>query len=69
MAPEAFVARVAGRTALVRMGLRLATETTGWDAVVAKPFLMKDLYTAISEALGQAAGGLATAPAGAAAPR
>ena len=38
------------------MGLRRPAETTGWDAFVTKPFLMKDLYTAMDEALGHTKG-------------
>ena len=56
MATPAFLRRVAGRTALVWMGLRHPAENTGWDAFVIKPFLMKDLYTAIDEALSHAKG-------------
>ncbi|BDE04855.1 hypothetical protein WPS_01310 [Vulcanimicrobium alpinum] len=56
MPPERFVAEAAHRTGLVRMGLRMSADHDGWDAFVAKPFLMKDLHTAIGEALGRANG-------------
>jgi len=54
---EAFTERAGPHAALVRVGLRLPSERNGWSAFVAKPFLMKDLYTAIDEALAHANGG------------
>jgi PAS domain S-box-containing protein len=55
--PETFTERAGPHAALVRVGLRLPAERNGWSAFVAKPFLMKDLYTAIDEALAHANGG------------
>jgi signal transduction histidine kinase len=56
MESAAFIERARGRTALVCMGLRRPAKNAGWDAFVTKPFLMKDLYTAIDEALVHAKG-------------
>jgi PAS domain S-box-containing protein len=50
MPPESFLARTNG-TPCVRMGLRMPTSPDGWDAVLTKPFLMKDLYGAMEAAL------------------
>ncbi len=46
----------AGRSAvpLVRIGLRAPLEPAGWDAILTKPFLMKDLYAAVDGVLGHA---------------
>jgi signal transduction histidine kinase len=56
MPARTFLGGAAGRTAIVCMALRRPAETSGWDAFVTKPFLMKDLYTAMDEALGHAKG-------------
>jgi PAS domain S-box-containing protein len=60
MAVPAFLRRASGRTALVCMGLRRPAKAGGWDAFVIKPFLMKDLYTAMDEALGRPKGARAS---------
>jgi PAS domain S-box-containing protein len=60
MAVPAFLRRASGRTALVCMGLRRPAEAGGWDAFVIKPFLMKDLYTAMDEALSRPKGARAS---------
>jgi PAS domain S-box-containing protein len=51
MAFEEFVRRVAGRTALVRIDPAAVDETPGWDAYLVKPFLTKDLQSAIDVAI------------------
>jgi PAS domain S-box-containing protein len=48
--PDEFVKKVAGRTALVRLG-RDGAEHIGWDAVLSKPFLIKDLQAALDTAI------------------
>jgi PAS domain S-box-containing protein len=48
--PQAFVANVAGRVALVHLG-RDSVAHPGWDAVLTKPFLVKDLQAALDGAL------------------
>lgn len=47
---ERFVEKVAARTALVRLG-RDGSSHTGWDAVLSKPFLIKDLQAALEAAI------------------
>ncbi|HEY4439917.1 MAG TPA: ATP-binding protein, partial [Candidatus Elarobacter sp.] len=54
--PETFVARAQPHAALVRVGLRRPPQSNGWDAFVTKPFLMKDLYSAVDEAVAHANG-------------
>jgi PAS domain S-box-containing protein len=54
--PDADDARVLARARrsgvpLVRIGLRAPAEPDGWDALLTKPFLMKDLYAAVDTAL------------------
>jgi PAS domain S-box-containing protein len=51
---ETFTQRARAQAALVRVGLRLPPSRDGWDAFVTKPFLMKDLYSAIDEAVAHA---------------
>ena len=53
--PNASSSRANG-TPLVRMGLRMPAVIDGWNAVLTKPFLMKDLYGAVDEALESANG-------------
>jgi PAS domain S-box-containing protein len=48
---EEFVRRVAGRTALIRIDAGAVEETPGWDAYLVKPFLTKDLQSAIDAAI------------------
>jgi PAS domain S-box-containing protein len=48
---EEFVRRVAGRTALIRIDAGAVEETPGWDAYLVKPFLTKDLQSAIDAAV------------------
>jgi PAS domain S-box-containing protein len=56
MPAEQFLARANG-TPLVRIGLRIPAVLDGWNAILTKPFLMKDLYGAIDAALDHANGG------------
>ena len=63
MPARTFLGGAAGRTAIVCMALRRPAETSGWDAFVTKPFLMKDLYIAMDEALGHAKGARQSDPA------
>ena len=58
LGPAAFASRAGERAALVHVGLRPPAELDGWDAIVTKPFLMKDLYSAIDEAVAHANGGV-----------
>jgi PAS domain S-box-containing protein len=51
MAPDVFVRRVFGRTALVRIDTAPVEETEGWDGYLVKPFLMKDLNAAMAAAI------------------
>ena len=60
MAVDAFLRLARGRVPLVRVGTPREGES-GWDAFVAKPFLMKDLYGAVDAALNQAKGGASSA--------
>lgn len=48
---EEFVRRVAGRTALIRIDTSAVEETPGWDGYIVKPFLTKDLQSAIDAAI------------------
>jgi len=48
---EEFVRRVAGRAALIRIDSSAVDETPGWDAFLVKPFLTKDLRSAIDAAI------------------
>jgi PAS domain S-box-containing protein len=61
MGTERFLERTNG-TPLVRMGLRMPAAVEGWDAVLTKPFLMKDLYGAIDIALDHANGRRSSPP-------
>jgi PAS domain S-box-containing protein len=61
MPTESFLERANG-TPLVRMGLRMPAVIDGWNAVLTKPFLMKDLYGAVDEALEKANGNRSSAP-------
>ena len=49
---ETFVAQLAGRTALVRLGAGGIPAESGWDAAIGKPFLIKDLREAVDRAIG-----------------
>jgi PAS domain S-box-containing protein len=51
MPGEEFVRRVAGRTALIRIDTSAVDESPGWDAYLVKPFLTKDLRSAIDAAV------------------
>ncbi len=51
MPVDEFVRRVAGRTALIRIDAGAVDETPGWDAYLVKPFLTKDLRSAIDAAI------------------
>lgn len=48
---DEFVRRVAGRTALIRIDASAVDELPGWDAYLVKPFLTKDLRSAIDAAI------------------
>ena len=48
---EEFVRRVAGRTALIRIDTSAVDEMPGWDGYIVKPFLTKDLQSAIDAAI------------------
>jgi two-component sensor histidine kinase/CheY-like chemotaxis protein len=52
---ETFLQRLPARLPVVYIGVRPPPETDAWDAVLTKPFLMKDLYGAIEGAIGQEA--------------
>jgi PAS domain S-box-containing protein len=54
----AFIARVARRTALVRLGTAGIPAESGWDAALGKPFLIKDLREAVDRAIGRHAASL-----------
>ena len=56
MPAEEFLERANG-TPLVRIGLRIPAVLDGWNAILTKPFLMKDLYGAVDSALEHAGGG------------
>ena len=51
MPVEEFVRRVAGRAALIRIDSSAVDESPGWDAYLVKPFLTKDLRSAIEAAI------------------
>jgi len=48
---DAFVASVAHRIAIVRMGAKRAPHGAGWDAVLRKPVLIKDIQSAVETAI------------------
>jgi PAS domain S-box-containing protein len=48
---DEFVRRVAGRAALIRIDAGAVEESPGWDAYLVKPFLTKDLQSAIDAAI------------------
>ena len=54
MPNETFLNRAKGLVPLVRVGVRAASATNGWDATLTKPFLMKDLYGAVDAACDRA---------------
>jgi PAS domain S-box-containing protein len=64
MPAETFLERAQRTVPLVRMSLRMPADTNGWDAVLTKPFLMKDLYGALDAALDHANGRPSSAPGG-----
>ena len=47
----AFIERIAGRTALVRLGASGKPAESGWSATLGKPFLIKDLRDAVDGAI------------------
>ncbi|GAC1571061.1 MAG: hypothetical protein NVS3B7_00660 [Candidatus Elarobacter sp.] len=53
---DAFLARANRGVPLVRISRRMPADTAGWNAVLTKPFLMKDLYGALDAALDHANG-------------
>jgi PAS domain S-box-containing protein len=60
MPSEHFVTRANG-TPMVRIALRMPASHDGWNSLLTKPFLMKDLYGAVDAAL-NANGGRSSAP-------
>jgi signal transduction histidine kinase/CheY-like chemotaxis protein len=48
---DEFVRRIAGRTALIRIDASSVDELPGWDGYLVKPFLTKDLRSAIDAAI------------------
>ena len=60
MPVDDFLVHARGRVPLVRVGVPRNGES-GWNAFVAKPFLMKDLYGAVDAALDQTNGGASSA--------
>ena len=62
MTDSAFIGRVSPSVPLVRMSLRSPAEESGWDSLLTKPFLMKDLYGAVDAALDHANGRRSSQP-------